>query len=448
MNSFISFRDHDARVIQYEGKFYRLIYEQYAKEYQHFMQSGLYHELLKNNMIIEHEEIPNFRNDEKLHKTLAPKQIHFISYPYEWTASQWSKVVEQYLNINLIALNYGMILKDATPYNFFFQGNTPILLDTSSFIFYEDKQPWIAYKQFCEECFGPLALIHYKGPEWIKLNLQKSALQLPFISKHLPTRSRFNFSTYIHIHLHSKFYDASSKSAGEPKGLTKEKLILLQKSLLSTINDWRNKKKNTSRWANYYEADLESTTYLEAKESIIRSWFEQTKPSTVLDLGANTGYFSKMATEYAKEVIALESDHEAAEKITSLNIENLNSVFGDITEPSPALGFMNAETSNLLKRCKSELVMGLALVHHLCITKRLSFAHVAELFAELTSKYAIIEFVPEDDQKVLLLKKNSPKNYNEYTEEKFKQGFTIAFQLVETQQISGSNRKLFLFEKI
>lgn len=447
MHNFISFRDHDAKVVQHEGIFYRLIYHHYATEYEHFMQSGLYQELRLHNLIIPHDEIPHIWNDQALFKTLRPKQIKFISYPFEWTANQWNKTVECFLKINLIALQYGMILKDATPYNFYFEGNTAVLFDTSSFIFYKDKQPWIAYKQFCEECFGPLALIHYKGKDWIKLHLQKTGMSLPFISKQLPARSKLNFSTLIHIHLHAQFYMSNATTTRKSNGLTKEKLILLHKSLLSTVEKWQQKKQASSKWSKYYESDLESETYLQAKETIIRSWIEQTKPSTVLDLGANTGHFSRLAAQFADEVCALESDHEAVERLVDIDLPHLKTIYADITEPSPGLGFMNKEIMSLLERCRADLTMGLALVHHLCITKRISFEHIAHLFATVTTTFCIVEFVPEDDQKVVLLKASSPKNYHHYSEESFTNAFKNNFTLLETTQIKGSNRKLFLFEK-
>jgi len=215
----------------------------------------------------------------------------------------------------------------------------------------------------------------------------------------------------------------------------------------STIQNWQHKKQVSSNWSEYYENNLESNTYLKAKETIIKNWLEKIKPSSVLDLGANTGHFSRLATHHAENVIALESDHEAVEKLVTLNIPNLKTIYADITEPSPGLGFMNKEISPLLERCKADVVMGLALVHHLCITKRLSLENIAYLFATLSNQFVIIEFIPEDDQKVLLLKASSHKNYNPYSEERFIKAFNEYFKELEILQIPHSNRKLFLFNK-
>ena len=445
-SSFISFRDHDARVTQKDGQYYRLIYHTYKNEYDHLMQSGLYDELLQKKLIIPHKEIPLFQDHSNVYKCLHPKQLSFISYPYEWTTSNWFSAIKYYLKINLIAFRYGMILKDATPFNFCFLDGQPILFDTSSFIFYKENDPWIAYRQFCEEWLGPLALIHFRGSEWIGLMQQKGGLTLPFISKHLPRNTWLRLSTLIHIHLHSRFYGSSAQKRTEPKGLTKEKIELLHRSLLAAVTNWQRKQKKNSHWVNYYAADLESNTYLAAKEKIIKDWLQEIKPKRILDLGANTGHFSQIGCQYANEVIAIESDHDAAESVPKT--PKLQTVLADITTPSPGNGFMNKEMKALLERSESDMVFGLALIHHLSITKRLALNQVAQLFDQLSTRYVIVEFIPEEDSKVLILKQASIKNYINYSETTFRESFEVYFKIKEEKIIEGSNRKLFLMEKL
>ena len=135
----ISYKDSAARVVQEEGIFYRYIFDEYQAEYDHLMQSGLYKALIDKNFIIAHEEVAQQESQpqQKIYKKLLPHQIAFQSYPFEWSYGQWRQVVYAYLQINKIALAHGMLLKDATPFNFYFKNGKPVLLDTSSFMFFE-----------------------------------------------------------------------------------------------------------------------------------------------------------------------------------------------------------------------------------------------------------------------------------------------------------------------
>jgi len=135
----ISYRDTAARVVKKEAGYYRYIFQEYKAQYNHLMQSGLYQELVQLGLIIEHQEIEIDNSDPKIYKLLYPTQIPFQSYPFEWSYTQWIKAISAYLTINQIALKYGMILKDATPFNFYLSASKAIMFDTSSFMFFNEN---------------------------------------------------------------------------------------------------------------------------------------------------------------------------------------------------------------------------------------------------------------------------------------------------------------------
>jgi hypothetical protein len=192
-------------------------------------------------------------------KVILPKQIAFQSYPFEWSFQQWRKAILTFLKINLISLKYGMILKDATPYNYYFGGVDAVMFDTSSFIFFKENDKWTAYRQFCQEFLSPLALMHYKGPIWSKLFMaQLRGLPLQFVSKQLPTKSWFNLSVLLHIHLHSKYSFKVSKVEGtDNKGFSLSKISSLILMIQSSIRYWEKPLFFKNYWENYYE-DIKS----------------------------------------------------------------------------------------------------------------------------------------------------------------------------------------------
>jgi SAM-dependent methyltransferase len=463
--NYISYKDSAARVVLKEGIYYRYIFNEYKREYDNLMQSGLYEALVVKGYLISHAELNYEGNDAAVYKQLLPEQIHFQSYPFCWSYSHWRKAIIAYLEINKIALSYGMILKDATPFNFFFKEGRAILLDTSSFEFFKEGAPWIAYKQFCSEFLSPIALMHYNGQIWsgmVKANLK--GLPLNFASKQLPLKSWFNLTCLLHIHMHAKYAntEASVKEENARKskaqeGFTKDKLFSLLDMILSTVNNWKQAYNIDKHWQGYYKNDIESPIYLNQKEEIIIKWLNELKPKTVIDLGANTGRFSFLAAKEVEQVIALESDYNCVDTIESAidkaAVKNITVMQMDLAETSPNFGALEKEYRSIFQRLSNShlspsLVMGLAIVHHLHITNFLSFAQIAELLAKFNSKYLIIEFVPIQDSKVQLLIKNKQKDFSSYTQENFTKALLEYFKLMKIKKIEGSDRELLLLEKL
>ena len=463
--NYISYKDTAARVVLKEGIYCRYIFNEYKKEYDNLMQSGLYEALKSKGYLISHSELEYDGSDTNVYKQLLPEQIHFQSYPFCWSYTQWRKAIIAYLEINKIALNYGMLLKDATPFNFYSKEGRAVLLDTSSFIFFKEGAPWLAYKQFCSEFLSPIALMHYNGQIWsgmVKANLK--GMPLSFVSKQLPLKSWFNLSCLLHIHLHAKYantegsVEEENKSKSKVKeGFTKEKLVSLIDMILGTVKKWKQAYNINKHWHNYYEKDIESPIYLNQKEEIIKNWLTRLKPKTVIDLGANTGRFSFLAAKQVEQVISIESDYNCVDAIENAidtgSVKNIVVGQMDLSETTPNFGVLEKEYSSIFKRVSNihlspSLVMGLAIVHHLHITNYLSFGQIAEILAKFNSKYLIIEFVPIQDSKVQLLIKNKQRDFSSYTQEKFTAALMQYFKLVEVKKMGDTDRELLLLEKL
>jgi len=453
--NFLSYKDFSARVVQKNNLFYRYIFKCYKNEYDNLMNSGLYEELIKKNLLISHIEIAISNNDPGVYKCLFPTQLSFQSYPYEWSFRQWRKVIIAYLTINEIALKYGMILKDATPYNFFLDSNKAILFDTSSFVFFNDNDKWLAYRQFCEMLLGPFVLMRYNGHSWAKLyQSQLQGISLNFISRQLPVKSWFNLTVFLHIHLHAKhikYFSEVNKYQNLKKGFSIEKIQSMISLLKGTVISWNQPYLFKNYWDKYYEKDIENEAYIKSKQFIIENWLSFTKPLSVLDLGANTGKFSVLASKYSEKIIALEADENCVDEIdriiTPNKISKIFPLVGDLSQPSPAMGVLNKEYLPIFERANSEMVLCLALIHHLYFTNDLNFSFIAEILSKLSFKYLILEFVPKDDRRVKGLSSGKRHRIEGYNYESFVQSHLIFFELMDTKKLDSSNRILFLFKK-
>ncbi len=257
----------------------------------------------------------------------------------------------------------------------------------------------------------------------------------------------------FHIHFHSRYTD-DGELAGKKKpanGFDTEKLSSLLTMIKSTILSWDKPLRFKSHWHGYYENNIESEGYLINKEKIFAGWLSFTSPRTIIDLGANTGKFSLLAANHADHVIALEKDENCVDaiehEIEKAGMGNLVALTGDLAETTPDMGVLNREYSSIYTRGRSEMVIGLALMHHLCLTMNISINQLAEMFAQFTTKFAMIEFIPKEDEKVVQLLKNRKDIFSDYNEANFIGIFSIYFDLLKVEQLSGSKRKLFLWKK-
>ena len=450
-----SFRDPSGFLFKKDDVLYRQVNEKYADEYNLLMSSGLYENLLKGRLLVSHEEVDiEPVEPQKKFKVIRPQRVNFISYPYEWSFSQLKDAALATLAIQKRAMKFGMSLKDASAYNIQFHEGKATLIDTLSFEKYIEGTPWVAYKQFCQHFLAPLALmakVDVRLSQLLKIHID--GIPLDLASGLLPFSTRFNFGLLTHIHLHSKaqqqYADKQVEtSAAQKGGMNKQALQGLIESLESTIRalDW---KPVGTEWGDYYNFTNYSDSSFEQKKEIIGKWVEQVSPRSVWDMGANTGFFTRIASDKGIPSISFDIDPAAVEKnyrqIKSAKEKNILPLIQDLTNPSPAIGWNNHERDALLGRAPTDMVFALAIIHHLAISNNVPLNEIAEFFHGL-GKWLVIEFVPKSDSQVKKLLASRLDIFDEYTVEGFEHSFTRIFNIKEKIQISGTERFLYLLE--
>ncbi|HUC82532.1 MAG TPA: hypothetical protein VMR70_16615 [Flavisolibacter sp.] len=447
-----SYRDPSGFVFTHKGEIYRQVNKSFQPDFEAFINSGLYDALVAEGLLIPHKTITeNLTGGEDWFTTLKPEKIELISYPYEWTFSMLKDAALLTLQLALKALEHGMMLKDATPFNVQLHNGKPVFIDTLSFEKYRDGEPWIAYRQFCENFVGPLALMHYVGLPLQQLLLaHPEGIPLLYVKKLLPYKSRFNLHLFLHVHLHAGVAAKGSANSKKPF-LAKSKLVNLLRGLQTLVASLHfNKFENI--WGEYYKEAETRPGYLKEKKAIIAAWIEQ-QPAleTVIDIGGNEGEFTKLVANGKRRVICADGEHYAVDhlykQVRENKLSNIYPLCIDFTNPTPAIGVNNTERSSFFDRASSDLAMALALVHHLAIGKNIPFDFIADMCARL-GIYLIIEFVAKEDEKVKVLLQNKKDIYDWYTEEGFENAFSKRFRLVEKRALSSSPRILYLMERL
>lgn len=449
-----SFRDPSGFLFWREGQLYRQVNRAYQAHYDLLMSSGLYERLVKAGQLIPHEVASIAPAESDLAAiVLQPERLPFISYPYEWSFGQLKDAALTTLSIAKKALDAGMTLKDASAYNIQFRNARPVLIDTLSFETYIEGGPWVAYRQFCQHFLAPLALMAYRDVRLSQLmRVYIDGVPLDLASQLLPMRTRLNPGLSAHIHLHAsaqKRYagDASAASTGARK-MSKLALIGLIESLQATVRALKWQPAGTE-WGDYYDDTNYTREAFDQKERMVAEWAERLKPTLVWDLGANTGVFSRAAARSGAFAVAWDIDPAAVEKnyreARRAKEHNLLPLVVDLTNPSPGIGWANAERDSLAARGPADLLLALALIHHLAIANNVPLAEVAAYFSRL-SRWLVIEFVPKPDSQVQRLLASREDIFPGYTEAGFEAAFDRFFMVCEKQAIQGSARTLYLME--
>ncbi|MCX8020627.1 MAG: hypothetical protein N2747_09065 [Chitinophagaceae bacterium] len=446
-----SFRDEAGFVFLKDDILYRQVNQLYAPHYQRAVTSGFYQFAIENNLLIPHLELQeNLTGTDNWYTTLKPEPVQTISYPYEWPFDMLKDAALLTLRLTKEALRYGLILKDATPYNIqWFKGQL-IFIDTLSFENYQPERPWNAYRQFCEQFLSPLLLMHYHQTFLHPLMLAwPEGIPIELTKKLLPFRSRFSLHTWLHIFLQSHISEKTRHKEFHKVAFSQKKLMRLLLSLELLIEKLKIRD-SEKHWSAYYHEAKERGDYLKTKTAVLESWISKIQNiHTATDLGCNTGEFSLRCARKGLHTLAIDADAACINllyrKIKNESITSVQPLIGNAAFPSPGIGWQNKERLPLLTRIISDVTLALALIHHLAISANIRFRQMAELFRKICKRFLIIEFVPADDEKTLWLLRHGKPLPEDYSEQHFLTAFQKHFKLEDSLPVADSGRTLYLF---
>ena len=415
------------------------------------MQSGLYAELVESGRLVPHAEVSLERRfDERAHAVLAPVPLPFISYPFEWCPGQLRDAGLATLQIQKRALVHGMVLKDATAYNIQFHNGRPVHIDLLSFERARGGEPWVAYRQFCEHFVAPLALARYRDVRLLGLlRAHLEGIPLDVASRLLPWHTWLRPSLFIHVHAHAWTAArlTSDGGTGERRArVGRRGVAALTDSLERCVRrlDWT---PPPSAWRDYTSERLYSEAALSGKRDALVRWLSRGY-ERVVDAGANVGEFSRLAAEHAPLVISLDGDYASVERhyrqLRADTVERIVPLVVNLANPSPGLGWDHAERESLFTRCRGDVVLALALVHHLTLSAGAPLDRVASLLTRFAPA-AIVEYVPRDDPQARRLVANRHAAH-EYDRAGFEAVFAQHFRIAQTRELPESGRILYQLE--
>jgi hypothetical protein len=448
-----SFRDPSGFVYTRDGFIYRQINASFGDRWDDLVASGLLEELWSRGILIRHETagLDDAADPAIAHAVIRPELVPTISYPYEWSFGMLKDAALVTLDAQAAAAERGFSLRDATAYNVQFRRGRPILIDTLSFERAEPTAPWIAYRQFCEHFLAPLALMARRD---VRLGLllrdHVDGIPLDLAARLLPGRTRWNLGLGAHIHAHARAQGRYAGAGDDAAAATKKATVssFRQQALLDSLRrtigklEW---KPEGTEWADYAEHTSYGEAGTAAKDELVRRFLADAGGDVVWDLGANTGRYSRIAAGLGRDVVAWDIDPAAVERnyrqVRGGGEEQILPLVLDLANPSPGLGWAGEERRSLADRASADVVLALALVHHLAIGRNVPLARISSYFARL-GPGLIIEFVPKDDPMVRTLLATREDVFPDYTIEGFRAAFGEAWEIVDEAPVTETPRVL------
>ncbi len=389
---------------------------------------------------------------------LRHEAVPFISYPYEWCPAMLYAAGDFTLGLQLEALKAGYSLKDATPFNVLFVGARPIFVDVLSF---SNRSPgsfaWIAYAQFIRCFLLPLLLFREQrvGPHENFLS-RRDGLETDDVYFRLTWLSRLKPLAFQHVSMPTWLGGQKARpdtlprsQIDESRAATVSQMLVqsLQRGFRTLQPEGR-----ASRWSNYLEESNYVGGDFAAKERFVGEALAALKPESLLDVGCNTGHFSRMAAKGGAYVVSLDTDTAVLDSLfRSAWDENLpiTPLRVDMARPSPALGWRNGETFGFLDRAEGrfDVVLLLAVLHHLAITEGVPLPELFEVFAGIAKRAIVAEFVPPSDSMFQRLIANKEHLIPRLGREAFEAAFAPFFKSVAVQEAPAGGRVLYLLRK-
>jgi SAM-dependent methyltransferase len=391
---------------------------------------------------------------------LEHPRVFFPSYPWEWTPSAWIAAAKLTLDLCEELLGHGLILKDATPLNILFRGTQPVLVDVLSIDQRDPASPlWLAYGQFVRTFLLPLAAYRCLG--WpLSASIQKRDGYEPAdLAPHLSLWQRWREPFRSLVTLPLMLETSGAKAAQDTKvqhspdvaiGVLRRNLNGLHRHLYQ-IERQLSSHRPSSRWSSYaHSADHYGADDQKLKRQFVHDALLAAQPRHVLDLGSNSGVYSRIAAECGADVIAWDTDLPATEqswrKAEQQDL-NIAPILANPARPTPSVGWRNAESLSLLDRSRGrfDCVLMLGLVHHLLLSEQIPLQAIVALLRELTTSWAIVEWVPAGDPRFVDLLRGRHELYGHLDEAAFTHAVEVQFTVVLREALPNG-RILYLLQ--
>jgi hypothetical protein len=457
-----SFRDPASTVFYAGGDVLRGLNEEAAADWAAMSKAPFFAKAMADGRVVKTEalsaaEAKKLAAGKDWPVVLKHERVPFVSYAYEWTFSQLQDAALLHLDLLSEALDAGLSMKDGYVYNVQFNGAKPTFIDTPSFE-RSTGGPWPGYRQFCRTFLFPLMLTAYKDVSFRPLlrgqvdgiepkqmrNIMSSPLDV------LKGGVLKNVLLHSAIDSRAQSGNKGSRAVGDDlkeAGFSTEITKATAKSLRKLVAGMKWSTGDTV-WKDYRTVNSYSDEDTATKKTFVDNSLSGHDNGLVWDLGANDGAFSRIAAQHADYVVAADFDEGAIDPLyRALRAENNTKILPlviDLQDPSPGIGWRNTERPAFYDRSKPDVILMLALLHHIAITGNVPLPQIVDWMASFGARI-VVEFVHTDDVQTKRLLANKPEGlFPDYRVDVFEKLLAERFTIEKQESLPSGTRTLYL----
>ncbi|SCL35653.1 Methyltransferase domain-containing protein [Micromonospora nigra] len=452
-----SFRDPANRVFHAGDDVLRGLDVTAAAQWRTLAASEFFPPLLAAGKVCGTEELTGRPVPAPWAAVLRHERIPFVSHPYEWSFAMLRDAALLHLEILRAALPAGFTTKDGSAYNLQWRGTAPVFIDVGSFTPLRDGEPWAGYRQFCQTMLYPLLLGAHLGVDFQPfLRARVEGVEPDQMRRLLGGVRRFRPGVLTHVHLHdaAQRRNAAASTAEvraqlRAAGYTRELALAGVRGIEKLVRRLDHRP-GGSHWVDYQRTCGYTSDDRAVKERVVTAALTDRRPRLVLDLGANDGRYARLAARHADHVVAVEQDPAVVDQLyRALRAEGDRRVLPlvmDLADPSPGGGWRGVERASFADRCRADLVLALAVVHHLAIGRNVPLPEVLDLLTGLAAPGGrlVVEFVHPEDPMARRLLANKPDGlFPDYRREEFERLLTARGRVEERTELPCGTRTLY-----
>jgi hypothetical protein len=369
--------DPVGQVIYYEGRVLRGIRKPFDAQLPRLL------ELAEHHRWFDHGLVPTWRTSlvtDEFPLILEHQRIPFVTVRGEWPAEGLRRAALCCLDFSVVLARSGHCLKDAHTWNMLFDGTSPRITDFGSIRPIEELHwpAWLA--EFHKYFLAPL-LLFARG---------ETGLARALLGEHLG-----GVGMWMLDHAPDRLLPADRDVLPKEPYRVPETFQELH-DLVSGLTFPHAR----SEWTAYAQpGSAVNPAELREKDRIVQMLLGRLHFTTAIDLGANRGLHASMCAAAGATVLACDIDESCLDEMFlryGRSTEDVLPLYLNVVLPASATGAFQT-TASAPERLKCDLVLALALVHHVCLRWQFSPVSFARGVAAFTRNAAIVEFVPPED---------------------------------------------------
>jgi hypothetical protein len=452
--------DKNGRLFEWQGHVYRAVTSRHATCYRDLFAKGVIQRLVDQGLLVGTEITSLQLAGYEL--VLSHDRVRFVSYPFEWCGRMLQDAALSFLSLSLELAKAGWTTQDANPWNMLFDGCKPVCVDFCSLVPQTPSDGWEPYDEFCRFFLYPLRLFasgHEMMVRWSLHDFRQGIPLAEFAAMYgggrPRPRRRESLARLPRALIHT-LPGALQARLRRPVRFLRAKLGHRGPSRIEFLERLQSEVgaiqilPRPSAWSTYYGVRFPSFSPSEdwtVKESAVFSTLARLRPKSTLDIGSNRGWYSQLAATLGSSVVGFDTDEGCVSLLhgdAQARHLSVTALVMDLTNPSPGQGLCNTWFPPATDRLRCEMVLALALTHHLVFKTALGFDQIAQALSAFSTRWLLVEFVPKDDEYV---REWWSEDHGWYVLDSFRASLRKCFRQVEVMDSSPSPRKLLLCEK-